>query len=72
VDQVGEPGFGFFVLGLYVEHLLGGLGRGLARSASAELHLQVLETVIAAVPAKPANSPLPKFAAMSPILVLIS
>src|SRR5215208_1756492 len=31
----------------------------------------VLDTVITAVPATPANSPLPTFAAMSPILVLI-
>src|SRR5919112_2136743 len=31
----------------------------------------VLDTVITAVPATPANSPLPTFAAMSPMLVLI-
>src|SRR5215218_1779588 len=40
VDQVGEPGLGSFVLGLDFKDLLGGLGRGLARAASAEFHLQ--------------------------------
>lgn len=70
MDQVGEPGFGPFVLGLDFQNLLCGLGQGLARAASAELHLpSVLETVITAVPAAPANRPLPTFAAMSPILV---
>src|SRR5215218_1777777 len=40
VDQVGEPGLGSFVLGLDFQDLLGGFGRGLARAASAEFHLQ--------------------------------
>jgi hypothetical protein len=40
VDQVGEPGFCIFVLGFYVQDLLGGFGGGLAGRASAQLHLQ--------------------------------
>jgi hypothetical protein len=46
VDQVGEPGFGLFVLRLDVQHFLGSLSGGLARAAATQLHLQGADDLV--------------------------
>jgi hypothetical protein len=72
VDQVGEPGFCIFVLGFYVQDLLGGFGGVWLAGRPLSFISRVLEIVMVAVPATPANRPLPKSAATSPRLMKFS